>query len=136
MYTRKLAITLGALLSTGVLMAQAPDQTPQSSAPQATAHGEPARPHHEPDPQKQAKHLGKKLNLSQDQVAQIEPILAARHEQMEQLHADTSLSQPDRRAKAKGIMEDTKTKIEAVLNDQQKQQFEQMLAQRRSHHHA
>jgi Spy/CpxP family protein refolding chaperone len=31
-----------------------------------------------------------------------------------------------------GIQQDSKNKIEAVLNDQQKQQFEQMLQERRA----
>ena len=126
---------LGALLSTGVVVAQAPDQSPQSNAPQATQNQQ-ARPHHEVDPDRQAQHLGKKLGLTGDQVAQIKPILEARQQQIESLRSDSSLAQQDRRAKAQGIMQDSKTKIEAVLNDTQKQQFEQMLQERHAHHHA
>ena len=87
------------------------------------------------NPNKQAKHLAKKLNLSKDQVAQIKPILADRQQQMQSLRADSSLAQQDRRAKAQAIQQDSKSKIEAVLNDSQKQQFEQMLANRRAHRH-
>ena len=126
---------LGALLSAGMVLAQAPDQTPQSNVPQA-AQTQPARPHHAPNPDKQARHLGKKLGLSKDQVAQIKPILEDRQQQMQALHADTTLSQQDRRAKAQGIMQDSKNKIEALLNDQQKQQFEQMLQEQQAHRHA
>ena len=61
---------LGALLSTGVILAQAPEQSPQSNAPQA-AENQPARPHHEVNPDRQANHLGKKLGLTGDQVAKI-----------------------------------------------------------------
>ena len=86
------------------------------------------------NPDKQARHLGKKLGLSGDQVAQIKPILADRQQQMQSLHADTSLAPQDRRAKAQAIQQDSKSKIEAVLNDSQKQQFEQMLAERHAHH--
>jgi hypothetical protein len=43
------------------------------------------------------------------------------------------MSQTDRRAKLRSIRDDSKGKIEAVLNDQQKLQFEQMMASRRSH---
>lgn len=125
---------LGALLSTGVVLAQAPDQPQSSSAPQAVQ-SEQGRPHHAPNPDRMAKHLGKKLGLSSQQVAQIKPILEDRQQQMQSLRADTSLSPQDRRAKAQGIMQDSKTKIEAVLNDTQKQQFEQMLQERRAHHH-
>jgi len=86
------------------------------------------------DPAKQAAHLGKRLGLSGDQVAQITPIFTDRQQQMQSLRADTSLTQQDRRTKARAIMQDSKSKIEAVMNDTQKQQFEQMLAERRSHH--
>jgi len=75
----------------------------------------------------------KKLGLSQDQVAQIKPVLEDRTQKMQALRADASLSPQDRRAKAQDIMQDSKNKIEAVLNDTQKQQFEQMLAERRGH---
>lgn len=85
------------------------------------------------NPNRQAKRLAKQLNLSQDQVSQIEPILADRDQQMQALRGDSSLAPADRRTKAKGIMDDSNSKIEAVLNDQQKQQYEQMLASRREH---
>lgn len=135
MQTRKATIFLTALLSTGVLMAQQSDTTPapQASTSQAQQ-AESGKPNRHMDPDKQAKHLAKKLGLSQDQVAQIKPILADRQSAMQNLRADTSLSAQDRRTKAQGIQQDSETKIEAVLNDSQKQQFEQMLAERRTHH--
>ena len=79
--------------------------------------------------------LNRSNNLN-DQVAQIKPILEARQQQMQGLRSDTSLAPQDRRAKAQEIMQDSKTKIEAVLNDTQKQQFEQMLQERRAHHNS
>jgi len=133
MHTKKLTIVLGMLLGAGTLLAQSADQSaaPQTNPP-AAAQGAPhaRRP---VDPAKQAKHLGKKLGLSSDQVSQITPIIADRQQQMQSLRADTSLSQQDRRARARSIMQDSNTKIEAVLNDPQKQQFEQMMQARRSH---
>ncbi|HEY1803151.1 MAG TPA: hypothetical protein VGG45_01605 [Terracidiphilus sp.] len=131
----KATIILGALLSASVMFAQAPDanQAP-ANAPQATQ-GQPGHPHRQFDPSQFAAHLGKRLNLSSDQVAQITPILTARQQQMQTLRADASVSVQDRHTKAHAIMQDTNSKIEAVLNDQQKQQFEQMLAQRRAHRH-
>jgi uncharacterized protein YbaP (TraB family) len=129
-------LILGALLSAGMVLAQAPgsNQGPAASAPQA-APAEPGNFHRNFDPGQQALHLGKRLGLSDDQVAQIKPILADRFQQIENLRADTSLTQQDRHAKVRAIMQDSNSKIEAVLNDTQKQQFEQMLAQRRSHQH-
>ena len=131
----KATIVLGAMLSSGVLLAQAPDssQSPAANAPQTTQSHQ-GRHHRNMDPAKQAAHLGKRLGLSSEQVAQLQPILADRQQQMQGLRADASLTKQDRHAKAKSIMEDSKSKIEAVLNDTQKQQFEQMLAERRARH--
>lgn len=132
MHTTKATILLGALLSAGMLCAQTPDPN-QAAAPQAAQSGQ-ATPHREANPDKMAAHLGKKLNLSNDQISQIKPILADRQQQMESLRSDTTLSRQDRRAKAQAIQQDSKGKIEALLNDTQKQQYEQMLAERREHH--
>jgi periplasmic protein CpxP/Spy len=119
-------VLLGALLSAGTLMAQ--QDANQAPAPATTATAQ----QHAPNPNRQAKHLAKELSLTHDQVAQIKPILADRFQQMQSLRADTSLTPQDRRAKAHAVQQDSKAKIEAVLNDTQKQQYEQMLAQRRA----
>ncbi len=131
MNATKATIILGALLSASIVFAQAPNS---SQAPAAnSAQAAPAQ-HRNFDPSQFAAHLGKRLGLSSDQVAQITPILTARQQQMQTLRADTSLSVQDRHTKAHAIMQDTNSKIEAVLTDPQKQQFEQMLAQRRARH--
>jgi periplasmic protein CpxP/Spy len=135
MHTRTISMLLGAVLSTGVVLAQAPNQSQPSSAAQATQ-ADHARTHHAPNPDRMANHLGKKLGLSSDQVNQIKPVLEDRTQKMQALRADTTLSQQDRRAKAHAIMQDSNTKIEAVLNDTQKQQFEQMMQERRAHRKA
>jgi Spy/CpxP family protein refolding chaperone len=130
----KATILLGALLSAGTLLAQAPDanQSPVADA-QQTTQAQPGYPQPQRDPAKQAAHLGKQLGLSSDQVVKLTPILADRRQQMQNLRADTSLSQRDRRVQARAIMQDSKSKLEAVMTDAQKQQYEQMLADRRSH---
>ena len=135
MNATKATIVLGALLSASMVLAQAPDsnQAPAANAPQA-APAQPGNQHRNFSPQQFAAHLGQRLGLSSDQVAQITPFLAARQQKMQALRADTSISDQDRHTKAHAIMQDTNSKIESVLNDTQKQQFEQMLAQRRSHH--
>jgi Spy/CpxP family protein refolding chaperone len=135
MNVTKATIVLGALLSASVMFAQAPDsnQAPAANSAQA-APAQPGYQHRNFSPQQFAAHLGQRLGLSSDQVAQITPILAARQQQMQTLRADASLSEQDRHTKAHAIIEDTNSKIEAVLTDPQKQQFEQMLAQRRARH--
>lgn len=131
---KSVTILLGALLSAAPLLAQAPDanQAPATGSPQPPQ-SQSANPQPERNPAKQARHLGKQLGLSSDQVAQITPILADRQEQIQNLRADTSLSPKVRRAKTKAIQQDSKSKVEALLNDTQKQQYEQMLVERRNH---
>jgi periplasmic protein CpxP/Spy len=132
----KATIVLGALLSAGMVLAQAPDanQSPAANAPQA-AQAQQGNRQRNFDPSQQAAHLTKRLGLSSDQAAQITPILADRQQKAQTLRAETSLSQQDRHTKMQAIMQDSNSKIEALLTDSQKQQFEQMLAQRRSHQH-
>jgi hypothetical protein len=127
---KSVTILLGALLSAAPLVAQAPDanQAPATAQPQL------ANPQPSPkDPAKQAKHLGKQLGLSSDQVAQITPILADNQQQMLNLRTDANLSPKARRARAKAIQQGSKAKVEALLNDTQKQQYEQILAEHRNH---
>ena len=72
--------------------------------------------------------MTKELNLTPDQATQIKPILTDRRQQMEALRQDQATSQTDKMAKMKSIRDDSNTKIEAVLNDTQKQQFAAMQA--------
>jgi hypothetical protein len=142
MYSKKMAVVLGLAMSAAGVFAQGGSGSKGlvnsagvslvATQAQSGGHAAPARKHHEVNPDKAADRLGKKLNLSADQVAQIKPILADRQQQMQALRADSSLSKEQKHAKAKAAFEDSKTKIEAVLNDQQKQQFEQMLQERKA----
>jgi hypothetical protein len=134
--TKKLAILFGVLLSAGMVMAPmaviAQDQGGGQGGGQGhgRGHGQGRRM----DPDRAAARMQKQLNLSDDQVAKIKPILADQQQQMDALRADTSLSQDDRRAKAKSIMQGGNSKIEGVLTDQQKQQWQQMKSQARERH--
>ena len=51
-----------------------------------------------------------------------------RQQKMQALWQDQSLSREDRLSKAQAIRQDARTKLEATLNDQQKQQFEALQA--------
>ena len=135
-HTTKATIILVALLSAGMVLAQSPgaNEAPAANAPQA-APAQPGESHRTFDPGQRAMHLGQRLGLSSDQVAQITPILADRQQKMQNLRADNSLSEQDRHARARAIMQDSNSKIESVMTDTQKQQFEQMLAARRAHQH-
>ena len=119
-----LSAVLIAGLPAGALLAQDGNQTPQAQTSDAGGMGH----HHAQNPQREAKRMAKKLNLSSDQEQKLEPILADRDQQIQSARADTSMSQQDKHAKMQSIHGDSDSKIESVLNDQQKQQYEQMKA--------
>jgi hypothetical protein len=129
------AIALGGMLAVSANAAlYAQDQT-QTQAP---ATGAQEQGHHRGahmDPTRQLEHLTKTLNLSADQQTQIKPILTDRQQKMQALWQDQSLSREDRHGKAQAIQQDTKTRLEATLNDQQKQQFEEMQAKMQARRH-
>ncbi len=83
-------------------------------------------------PDQELSHLTKALNLSSDQQTQIKPILEDRHDQLMQLHQDSSLSRQDRMSKMKSLDETSNSKLEAVLNDQQKTKYDKMVADRKA----
>ena len=66
-----------------------------------------------------------RYSLTAEQQDQVKPILVSQQHQMQELRKDTSLSSEDRAAKMQTIRRDSNTKIKAVLNDDQKAQFEQ-----------
>jgi hypothetical protein len=118
-----LAFALG-IAGTGVAVAQPFQDTP---APGDSTAAKTA--HQAPDPQRQTARLSRKLQLTPEQAARIEPILQSRQQQMQQLRADNTLAPRDRRAKMRSIMQDSNTQLQAVLTDSQKQQYQQMQQQ-------
>ena len=76
--------------------------------------------------------MAKTLGLSPDQVSKIEPILADRDQQVQSLRSDATVSPSDRKAKMHGIREESDSRIEAILNDTQKQQYEQIKQSRKA----
>jgi periplasmic protein CpxP/Spy len=99
--------------------------------PQETPAVAPAN--HRADPNQQLRRLTKRLNLTSEQQNQLLPILTDRQQQMAALLNDGSLSAQDRHAKARTLREDSDSKIKAVLNDNQKEQYQQMRQHRRQH---
>jgi Spy/CpxP family protein refolding chaperone len=114
---------LSGLLAVAGSAAFAQSDTPAQQPSAPTAGGR-----HGMNPDEQLVRMTKRLNLTPDQATQIKPILTDRQQQMEALHQDQSMSQADRMAKMKSIRDDSNTRIEAVLNDTQKKQFEEMMA--------
>jgi periplasmic protein CpxP/Spy len=75
--------------------------------------------------------LATKLNLTDDQKAQITPIVAERQQELRELASDTSMKRRKKRREMKSVFSDSDKKIEALLNDQQKQQYQQIEQQMR-----
>jgi hypothetical protein len=131
------AIALGGMLALGAnaaLYAQDQTQT-QTQAPAAGTQEQGHQRGMHMDPNRQLEHLTKTLNLSADQQTQIKPILTDRQQKLQALFQDQTLSPQDRHSKAQAIRQDTKTRLEATLNDQQKQQFEEMQAKMQGRRH-
>jgi Spy/CpxP family protein refolding chaperone len=127
-----LSLALVSGLTGSALLAQDQAQPGAAVSSAPTSQGPTAQPHKVPNPQHQAKRMAKKLGLSSDQKAQIEPILADRDQQVQSLRGNTSLSPQDRKAQLRSVMQDSDRKIEAVLNDAQKQQYEQLKQEHRA----
>jgi periplasmic protein CpxP/Spy len=131
------------VLAAGVISIAAPFATAQdNSAPPAPSANDQQAPqgkgrwgHGAPDPAQQTAHLSKKLNLTSDQQTKVLSIFQSEHAQMESLHNDSSLSQPDRRSKMMSIHETTNTQVRALLDSNQQKTWDTMQANREEHMH-
>jgi protein CpxP len=124
------SFALGAFLSAGLALAgqtpAAQDPAPAPGNTQTPAENSQAGGHRHADPTRQVRMLTKRLSLSSQQQDQLLPILKDREDQVRNVMNDASLSKKDQHAKMQTIREDSKTKIEALLTDSQKQQYQQM----------
>jgi protein CpxP len=112
------------LATTSVVFAQEPSTASQTSAP-PSGQGPGGGNHGMMSPNEQLARMTKRYNLSANQQNEIKPILLGQQAQMQEMHGDSSLSPDERKAKMRSIRSDFNTKIESILNDDQKKQFEQ-----------
>ena len=117
------ATSLALSLSFGAAFAQ---QTALSSPDASTQAAPGGGYHHAPNPQKQAEHLARQLNLTPDQTAKIEPILASRDQQVEALRANQQLTPQDRHQQMRSINEQSEQGMSSVLSPDQMAQFKAM----------
>lgn len=125
MRSRLFTLALGGALALGIsgaAIAQEPAPPPSDQAQPGPGAGGQRRM----DPDRQLQHMTQELDLTADQQSQIKPILVDRQQKLQALFQDQSLSQDDRRSKARAIVQDSNSTIESALNDQQKQKFEAM----------
>ena len=125
-----LPVSLALSLSCGAAFAQGTDpaQTPQQQVPATQGYH-----HHNPNPRKQAEFLTKKLNLTPDQTAKIEPILAQRDQQMQALRQNQQLAPQDRHQQMRSINQTAEQQMAGVLSPDQMAQLKAM-RHARGHH--
>jgi periplasmic protein CpxP/Spy len=109
-----LSTSLALALSTTLVFAQQQDAAP---APTTQAH------RHTHNPQREAAKLSKKLNLTSDQTAKLEPILADRDQKIATLRNDTSITPLIAKQQMRAIHKDTKQQLATILTPDQLQQM-------------
>ena len=114
-----LSTSLALALSGTLVFAQQPD---------ATATPTPAKTHHARSPQREATRLSKKLNLSSDQTAKLEPIFADRDQKIAALKSDTTITPMIAQKQMHAIRQQTEQQLATILTPDQIQQL-------RSRHH-
>lgn len=112
--------------------AQQTQPAPDANAPQANA---PYHHRHAPNPQRQAEFLTKKLNLTSDQSAKIQPILADRDQKMQALWQNQQLAPQDRHQQMRAINQTAEQQMAGVLSPDQMTQLKALKHERRGHHH-
>ncbi len=121
-----LTAALALAFAGSVAFAQQPAPSTDAQQPPPPA----VQEHKAPHPKKEAKHLSKVLNLTADQTAKLEPILADRDQKIEALRANTALSPKDMHKQMKAIHESTDQQLAGVLTADQLQQMKDL---RREH---
>jgi hypothetical protein len=111
---------LAGLLTAPVVAQDNGGNPPESTQP---PHG---RGHGQFDPAKRTEMLTKQLGLTSDQQPKVLDVLKSEQSQMETLHSDSSLSQPDRRAKMMDIHKSTNDQIRGILTADQQKKWDEM----------
>jgi len=126
MQHRFLSLALGSMLALGITGAAFAQDAPPPPPPDQNQPGPPPGGGRgmRMDPNRQLERLTQELNLTSDQQEKIKPLLVERQQKMQALMQDQSLSQDDRRAQMRTIMEGSNNSIKALLTDDQKPKFD------------
>jgi protein CpxP len=79
-----------------------------------------------PDPHRAAMRIGRQLNLSPDQTAKLEPILADRRQRVLALRSDTSLTDAQRKKQLHIVQAGTRMQMANILSPDQMKQLKTM----------
>jgi periplasmic protein CpxP/Spy len=127
----------GATLALCLAVAGAIPMMAQDASAPPPAQGDSGQSGGRPSPDqmvaRQIEHLTKALSLTQDQVAQIKPILQNQMTQMTALRQDTETPREQKRDKMMQIHTDAQTKIHATLTSEQQPKYDALLAQEQQH---
>ncbi|HWF18544.1 MAG TPA: hypothetical protein VG754_04725 [Verrucomicrobiae bacterium] len=119
------AIALGGLMACGpIALAQDKPATPPASGDNSTP--PPRGPRGRGNPMQG---ILNKLDLTADQKEKVKPIVEDQGKQMRALFQDNSLSQEDRQAKRKSIMDATDAKLKDILTPDQFTKYQDMRKQ-------
>jgi Spy/CpxP family protein refolding chaperone len=78
--------------------------------------------------------LSKELNLTDQQKAQLRPILSDESQQMQAIHNDTSLSREQKMAKMKEVRDSHQPQINQILTPEQQRKWAEMKKEAREKH--
>ncbi len=133
---RSSALALCALtLGTATMWSQTPQAVPPPPPPPQSdgAPPPPPRPRMEQMQERRVEMMAKHLNMTPDQVAQLKTIDKDGWAQMTALRQDATMPPPEKHEKMKAIHEAQTAKIRAILTDEQKPKFDQMIAREQEH---
>lgn len=109
--------TLTLALAGGAAFAQ--DTAP--SNPPAAKEG-----HGKHGPKAQLAQMKENLNLTDDQASKIEPLLNDRAQKLHAIKTDTSLTEDQKRMKAKDVVKDFRTSLDSILTPEQQSKMKMM----------
>jgi Spy/CpxP family protein refolding chaperone len=111
------AVVAGSLLAVMALPAQSSTNAPAAGGPPGIR-----RPN--------AEQIAKDLGLSDDQKAKVKAVLEEQQKKMQELRANTGLSQEDKRAKMKEMRENFVEKMKEILTPEQFEKWQKAMQQR------
>jgi Spy/CpxP family protein refolding chaperone len=103
-----------------------PSSTPTTPPASAGTSGK------QPRPKREIKRLTTQLSLTDDQQTKVRTIIEAQDQQIDQVQADTTLSDTQKKEKIASIRQSSRKQIEPLLTDTQKQQYAQMKGNHRA----
>jgi periplasmic protein CpxP/Spy len=119
-------VVMSLAVCTGTAFSQDNQSQPAPAAP-GSDNGRAMGGHHQMRTvDEQLQHLTKKLNLSDDQQAKVKTVLEDQRTKMEALRNDASTSREDRFPKMREIHENSNTQIKAILNEDQQKKFDKI----------